>query len=117
MGARACTTRKLMKTNHTAPAADAGAGLGWRNLGQYFPGVRSIYSNATDSRTEAVLLEFGVFKLDHTLTNGRTLLEHMRLRPKEGLNATLRMRAAWRGVRAALSVVAMGECGQRARPL
>ena len=77
-------------------------------LSQYSPGVRSIYSNVTDSRTEAVLLEFGVFKLDHTLTNGRTLLEDMRLRPREGVNATLRMQAAWQGVRAALSVVAMG---------
>ena len=49
-----------------------------------------------------------MYKLSHTLSNGRTLIEDMRLRPQEGVNATLRMRAAWQGVRAPLSAAAMG---------
>ena len=65
-------------------------------------GVGSIYSNISDPRTEAVLLEFGVFKLNHVLTNGRTLIKDMRLRPSEGVNATLSMQVAWNTVRAPL---------------
>ena len=74
-------------------------------LSQYSPGVRSIYTNLSDPRAEAMLLEFGVFKLSYMLTNGRTLIEDMRLRPSEGVNATLRMQAAWNKLRAPLATM------------
>ena len=64
-------------------------------LEQYSEGLRKIYSNFSDPRSEKSLLEWGVFPLNHTLMNGRTLIEDMRLRPSEGLKTAIAMRDDW----------------------
>ena len=61
-------------------------------LDQYSSGLRAVYSNHSDPRSERSLLEWGVFPLNYTLTNGRTLIEDMALRPSEGLRTAISMR-------------------------
>ena len=77
-------------------------------LAEYSVGVAAIYRNASDPRCEKSLLDFGQFKWDHALTNGRTLIEDAALRPSEGLAQAGEMAATWRTLRTAL-VPAVGE--------
>jgi len=73
------------------------AALASNLLEQYSVGLRQVYSNYTDPRSEKSLLEFGVFPLNFTLTNGRSLIEDMRARPSEGLATAIAMRNEWAG--------------------
>eukprot|EP01043_Picozoa_sp_COSAG02_P022672 COSAG02_NODE_1185_length_14007_cov_52.908398_7_plen_982_part_00 len=70
----------------------------------YSPGVQEIYSNYTDSRTEAVLLEWGLFEYNYTLTNGRTILEDMMQRPVEGATGAQRLLSDWTAPNTAAAV-------------
>lgn len=71
-------------------------------LEQYSDGLRKVYSNFSDPRSEKSLLEWGVFPLNHTLTNGRTLIEDMRMRPSSGLATAVAMRDEWSQAEAAV---------------
>jgi alpha-glucuronidase len=71
-------------------------------LSHYSAGVRAIYSNHSDPRSEKSLLEWGVFPLTYRLQNGRTLIEDMALRPSEGLATAISMRDSWRTAEAAV---------------
>ena len=76
----------------------------------YSPGVQAIYSNYSDPRTEAVLLEWGLFEYNYTLTNGRTILEDMAKRPVDGLNTAQALLSSWKGDATSTAVkAAVGE--------
>lgn len=79
-------------------------------LNAFSEGLHKIYSNYTDPRSEESLLEWGTFPLSYRLTNGRTIIEDMMMRPIEGLNATLQMQEAWNreDMKAAVTASAKG---------
>jgi len=64
-------------------------------LDMYPPGVRAIYKNHSDPRTERGLLEFGVFEWNTKLANGRTLIEDAALRPYEGASKAADILSRW----------------------
>ena len=61
----------------------------------YSPGVQKIYSNYSDPRTEAILLEWGLFEYNYTLMNGRTIMEDMAKRPVDGLTTVQQLVSSW----------------------
>ena len=69
----------------------------------FVSGLRAVYSNYSDPRSEKSLLEWGVFPLNYTLTNGRTLLDDMHQRPSEGLSTAIKMRDMWNATKATVS--------------
>ena len=108
-----CTGAGLRSTpvnNQVISASGAGMppALAVNLLEQFSPGLRAVYSNYSDPRSEKSLLEWGVFPLNWTLTNGRTLLDDMRERPSNGLRTAIKMRDLWRGLQAAVQA-AVGE--------
>ena len=96
--------------NQVLTAAGAGmpAPLAQNLLDQYSSGLRAVYTNHSDPRSERSLLEWGVFPLNYTLTNGRTLIEDMALRPSEGLRTAISMRDKWLQVEAAVRAAVGG---------
>jgi alpha-glucuronidase len=71
----------------------------------YSPAVQKLYKNHTDPRTEEVLLEFGTFKPSYRLSNGKTLVEDMIDRPKQGAQDAAALVTAWQGIESSVRTI------------